>query len=238
MKWDKFLRVAYPEEIATKESHRDIIWRGNRWLSLRLGYVLYSLGISANAVSIGALFTSVIGLCFISTIMNGNKWFPLIGAFLLHLGVFFDFCDGTIARASGKVSKLGGMLDDISCDFSRAGIIILLGIFTRNIFVIVTSIFASYIITSVRNNFIKNEMSYDCNTEANVIQRIYRKILSVVVMLGLLPLLTGLSNFLGLSMPTFSYIVVGIYTALAFSWFVLSIQKFNPTEKKSNQRKG
>ena len=50
---------------------------------------------------------------------------PLIGLSMLYLSIWFDFVDGSIARANNKSSKIGHYLDDFGADLSRLIIIIL-----------------------------------------------------------------------------------------------------------------
>ena len=78
--------------------------------TLPLGRVLDRRGISADAITvIGTVGATASALVFFPQ----GKWFT--GALLVWAFVMLDMVDGAVARASGKTSKFGALLDS-SCD--------------------------------------------------------------------------------------------------------------------------
>ncbi len=224
MNWKQFAEIAWPEDRAVEESHRDIVFlfRSHRWAGLRFAYLFYLLRMSANFISVNRMFISLVSFYFLSLVVQGNMWLPLIGAFLLYGQNILDYSDGAVARASGKVSKLGVVLDDVADTFSRGCILVLVGAFTESVFVVALSVLSSYILINFRN---------DAGTKISdgimfkVIELFYRIILSPQAMLFILPLLIVLSNVLNWQIVIFSYTVTGFYTGSAVLWFLLCLWK-------------
>lgn len=220
MKWKQFLIIAYPKDLAVEESHKNIIYRSYRWLGLRFAYLFYHLRISANAISVGRLFISLVSLYFLSLAIQGNIWLPFIGAFLLFGQNILDYADGVVARASGKTSKLGGILDGIVNSFSRGAILVLFGVFTGSVSVIIVSAFSLFILINFRDEVrvkISNVGIF------KVLALLYRVSLSIEAMLFILPLLIAFSNLINWSIVLFSYIIVSFYAGLASLWLLLCL---------------
>jgi CDP-diacylglycerol--glycerol-3-phosphate 3-phosphatidyltransferase len=75
-----------------------------------LGRALVRAGITADVITvIGTVGATASALVFFPR----GMWFT--GAFLIWMFVMFDMVDGAVARASGKSSKFGALLDS-SCD--------------------------------------------------------------------------------------------------------------------------
>ena len=220
MKWKQFLEVAHPEEMAIEESSKNIIFRSHRWIGLRSGYVFYQLGMSANFISIGRMFISIISFYFISLAIKEIIWMPLIGAFLLYGQNILDYSDGAVARASGKTTKLGKALDEIVNVASRGGILVLVGAFTENIFIIAVSAFSAFILINFRHA-LRNKIRQ--NKKFKAVNSFYRIVLSLQFMLFILPLLIVLNIISSFDLVIFSYIVVWFYIVLAILWILLCV---------------
>ena len=220
MNWKQFLKVAYPEHLRIEESSKDIIFKSHRWIGLRLAYIFYRLGISGNFISISRILISLVSFYLISLILDGNIRLPLIGTFLLYGQNILDYSDGAVARASGKVSKLGEELDEIVNAYSRAVILVLISAFTKNIFFIAVTAFSSFILINFRIKFIDKILR-----ALGFIKLIYKIALSIQFMLFILPLMIVLNNILGWEIVRFSYAVVNFYILLAILWFFLCIWK-------------
>ncbi len=79
------------------------------------------LGLTPDALTLIGFGITVVGAVLLSL---GELW--LVGGVVVFLGGIFDMFDGTLARATGKVSKLGAFLDSV---FDRAGeVIVYVGI--------------------------------------------------------------------------------------------------------------
>ena len=224
MNWKKFLEIAWPEDLAIRKSHGDIIcvYRSHRWIGLRLAYLFYLLRISANFVSLNRMFMSLVSFYFLSLAIQGNIWLPFMGVLLLYGQNILDYSDGSVARASGKVTLLGEALDEIVNTFSRGCILVLVGAFTESVFFITISAFSSFILIHFRK-YVGTKILDGTIFEA--IGLFYRIIFSMQVMLFILPLLIVLSNILNWQIIVFSYIVVGFYAGLAILWLLLCLWK-------------
>jgi len=224
MDWKKFLEIAWPEDLATKEFQKDTIFvfRNHRWIGLRFGYLFYLLGIPANFISLSRMFMSLVSFYLLSLAIQGNIWLPLVGVLLLYGQNILDYCDGAVARASGKVNLLGYALDEIVNTFSRPCILVLVGAFTESVFFVVISAFSSFILIDFRRDV---ETKMLDGTIFRAIGLFYRIIFSMQVMLLILPLLIVLNNILNWQIVIFSYIVVGFYAGLAILWLVLCLLK-------------
>ena len=224
MSWKQFLEIAWPEDLAIEEFHRDIIFlfRSHRWVGLRFAYLFYLLRMSANFVSVNRMFISLISFYFLSLAIRGNILLPVIGAFLLYGQNILDYSDGAVARASGRVSKLGEVLDDVVDTFSRGCILVLVGAFTESVFVVAISVLSSFILINLRNDA---GIKISDGIMFKAIELFYRIILSPQAMLFVLPLLIALNNVLNWQIVTFSYIVTGFYTGSAVLWFLLCLWK-------------
>jgi phosphatidylglycerophosphate synthase len=81
-----------------------------RQISFRVSPVLARCGLSANQVTwIGLAAGIVSALAF----AGGTHSWGMIGALLWMLCTLMDYCDGEVARITGKSSHYGALLDDI-----------------------------------------------------------------------------------------------------------------------------
>lgn len=224
MNWEEFLRIAWPEDLAIKKTHGDTIsvYRSHRWIGLRFAYLFYSLGISANSISLGRMFMSVVSFYFLSLALQGDIWLPAMGVLLLYGQYILDYSDGAVARASGRMNLLGEALDEIVNTFSRGCILVLISAFTENAFFVFISAFSSFILIHFRK-YVGTEILDD--TIFETIGLFYRVVFSMPVMLFILPLLIVLSNILNWEIVIFSYTVAGFYAGLAILWLLLCLWK-------------
>jgi phosphatidylglycerophosphate synthase len=74
--------------------------------------VFTKTGLSPNALTVIGFGIAVVG----AYLAASQNW--LIAAIIVAFGAIFDLFDGALARATNKVSKLGGFLDSV---FDRAG---------------------------------------------------------------------------------------------------------------------
>jgi CDP-diacylglycerol--glycerol-3-phosphate 3-phosphatidyltransferase len=70
------------------------------------------LGLTPDGLTLIGFGITVVG----AVLLAGQQW--LIGGIVVFLGGVFDMFDGTLARATGKVSKLGAFMDSV---FDRWG---------------------------------------------------------------------------------------------------------------------
>ena len=89
---------------ATRQRVRD--------LATPIATALGRLGLTPNALTL----IGFVGTC-VAALAAANQWWLAAGILVLAFGIF-DLFDGTLARATGQVSKLGAFLDST---FDRAG---------------------------------------------------------------------------------------------------------------------
>ena len=77
------------------------------------------IGASPNQITILSIFTSIVGIIFISI---GGILNNIIGVIILQIGLILDMTDGDLARKLGKTSHQGELLDSIG-GFIRGGIL-------------------------------------------------------------------------------------------------------------------
>jgi phosphatidylglycerophosphate synthase len=78
------------------------------------------IGLTPDGLTLIGFGITVVGAALLAT----QQW--LVGGVVVFVGGVFDMFDGTLARATGKVSKLGAFMDSV---FDRAGeVIVYLGI--------------------------------------------------------------------------------------------------------------
>lgn len=225
MTLEQFLKLAYPNNLREEDiKQRTVIFRWHRRLGIYLAYLFYHLRVSANFISMSRIFVAFVSLGLISLVIRGDILMPLIGVFLLYGQHILDQVDGAVARASGKISKLGAELDGVASSVSRFAIMVLLAVFTGDIPFILFAVFLSYILVIMRDSFIKEKIAYD--TEFKGLAIFFRLVFSIQVMLFILPLLIVLTNILGWSIVKFSYIALIFYGAITVIWFILSFYKF------------
>lgn len=86
-----------------------LLWKFMRWATGFAVRPLVFIGITPNQLTTlsSVINFSLAAFCF----AQGTYRWSLVGLFFLVLHSYFDFADGTLARVTGKTSKLGGWLD-------------------------------------------------------------------------------------------------------------------------------
>ncbi len=70
-----------------------------------IAQLFISLGISPNTLTVAGFF----GMCLIAVVIGAG--YEVLGGVLIILAGLFDAVDGTLARATGRVTKFGAFLD-------------------------------------------------------------------------------------------------------------------------------
>jgi phosphatidylglycerophosphate synthase len=218
MKWSEFKAVAHSPQRAAAEFEKGRLWRGVRWLGIRAAYVFYCLRVSANVVSVLAVFYGVMAVAGVIWSAVLPRWAGIVVLACCYGAVFLDFCDGPLARAHGTSGPLGKILDGIGTDFLREGLLVALGVAAGSPTFLLIGLLSGYFIVSVRYQFIWDGIAFDTRADAGVVGRLVRFAFSVVAMLGLLPILIATASFSGLMRP-FSRGTLVIYLILWIVWF-------------------
>jgi archaetidylinositol phosphate synthase len=82
------------------------------WLSTPITDLAARMGLHPNVMT---LISLVLGLTACGFFLWGDKTSLIIGAVILYVSYVLDWCDGQLARFTGKMSPFGGWLDQI-CD--------------------------------------------------------------------------------------------------------------------------
>ena len=77
-------------------------------INAKIGNLLSRTGISPNTLTIVGIFASIMAAFIVI------RYGLFVGAFFVLLSSLFDISDGAVAKATNKVTNLGGFLDDIS----------------------------------------------------------------------------------------------------------------------------
>jgi phosphatidylglycerophosphate synthase len=99
--------------LSTTKSKSDPIWCSIifRPISFPMGWVLYKIGVTANAVSFFSIFLTIVS-CVIIVFGGGNAIF--FASLLMLIVSLSDCIDGNIARARGDTGPFGEWLDALS----------------------------------------------------------------------------------------------------------------------------
>ena len=86
-----------------------------RGIATPIAVAMGKVGLTPNALTLIGFAITVVGAILVAT----QNW--VIGGIVVFVGGAFDLFDGALARATGKVSRLGAFLDSV---FDKAGEII------------------------------------------------------------------------------------------------------------------
>ncbi len=150
-----FIKHVYPPYHIFNRKDRGFVWKLSKWTGIRAAFVFYKLGISANFLNVITYFIIVFAFYLILKIEQNLFFQPLIGLSMLYLSIWFDFVDGSIARANNKSSKIGHYLDDFGADLSRLIIIILFGYLSNIEILLILSILSGFVIVYLIPNTLK-----------------------------------------------------------------------------------
>ena len=223
MTFQEFVARQFPEKSVFDRPQFDFVTNLVKWFALRIGYVLFRIGLTANALDVIGIFLSLFGFALLTRAIQGERVFPLVGVLLIYFHVFIDFIDGTIAKARGTSSRLGHHLDSLGCDVDRVAMILLLGLYSRNMILVVANIFSAciffFFLPIARGEF----------SPEGVVGRLAKinfhrfSILSVRFMLVLLPFFLGLVILLGWNLKILATSFSLFYISVAGGWLLLCI---------------
>lgn len=220
MKWRDFLRVAYPSAQERAEADQNVVFKANRRLGLRVAYLLYHLGLSANLVSFGRLVLAFIGFYLVSRVAVGDEWGPVMGAIIIAGQIHLDFVDGSLARIRGQLTALGESFDALPNYASRAAALILAGYLTNSAGALLGSTFSAFVLVVFMR---QSNLRITAAGKWRALAFVYRLLLYVPVMAFVLPLMIGVHGLLGIDVATFARLVVLVYTLLALLWLLLCL---------------
>ena len=227
MNFNQFLRKTFPDLSVKKRTHLGKFHNFVKFLAIRFGFILYKLKISANLLDVIALVLSIFGFYFLYLSALGYKLVPTLGVLIIFFHVWVDFIDGLLAKARNEENTIGHHFDNLGCDVDRFMLIVLLGIFTHNHFLVINNVFVSYILV-IFHSQTKGEI-FRLN-RLNRLKFIYShklSLLGVRFMLGILPMLILLFVWTNTTLRILGLIFTSIYTIYSLIWLIICIPKIN-----------
>ena len=221
MNYSNYMDKVYPyKESIWQREGKGPVWKVGKVLGLRLAYLLYLIGFSANLLDVIGILTSLVALALW---LHGPNYpvYWVTGILLYYFCPFFDFVDGALARAVNKTSEIGAILDDVGPDVSRVLIVVFLAERTGNKYLLILGALSAYILV-----FLVKRTWDNLNLRKKWMwaKKIFRHPMCPIsgrVMLGLLP--TSFSFFLfdEKHFHFFSFSITIIYILLALIWILL-----------------
>jgi phosphatidylglycerophosphate synthase len=217
----EFASNSYPEASVFDRPDFDFATNLVKWFAIRVGFVLYKAGISANALDALGIVLTLSGYFLMLGARDGVLLWPAVGVLILYSHIFLDFFDGAIAKASGVTSALGHELDNVGLDIDRLAMFVLLGVFTENAYVVLANSFAAFILIVL----MPATQQWISPTEiSGAVLRIYTNRYSVCgcrFILVLLPLGVLVATASGLGVVAYGQAASLVYVGLAGLWLML-----------------
>ena len=223
MNFDTFLETVYPTKWVSLRKDKGPLWKVGKWSGIRIAYVLYRLGITANIIDLFGILMSVVAFVFLLRALQGEKLLPVLGILLIDIHMLIDFIDGSVARARRECSLIGWELDEIGCELDRVLLLALFGIYSGHPFLILLNVFSGFMIFELINP------TWDFFPEEGFVgklKHIYRNRLSinsVRVMLGLLMAFLGVVIVLGLPLEEIATGISIFYGVSMLVWLIFCL---------------
>tara|TARA_Y100000591_G_C21792061_1_gene677142 strand:+ start:715 stop:1413 length:699 start_codon:yes stop_codon:yes gene_type:complete len=162
--FEEFLKISFPTMNPFLRKDFSFFHNLIKWISLRIAFVLFKIGITANIIDFFGLLliVPIYYLLYISL----NEMNVLL-FFISYLGIFsilsIDFMDGILARANEQKNIHGEIIDDLLPEIIRFLSSIVLGYLSNNIVIFILSIFnaiiqQTYISATSKKKLIKNQI--------------------------------------------------------------------------------
>ena len=222
MTYQEFLGTAQPAGFVAAVAKLGAIRRGITWIGIRVGFVLFRFRLSANQVSLAGWLCGICGLILVCLAGQLPRWSGGIAVACCYASAFADFCDGSVARASRRADKLGGIFDGITTDFMRAGLLVVMGVVAGSTAFVVIGLVSGYIIVPIRNQFIWSGLLSSFSRQGNRwTTSMFHWAFSVHVMIGVIPLIFAVAAFFG-EFPIVARVLLALYLLLSLAWFWLA----------------
>ena len=135
--FSEFLKKVFPFETPFDREEYGLVTNTIKFLALRMSFIFYRLGITANGVDIIAILLTIPGFVLAyKGISNQELDVFLLSYAILAFVIFIDFIDGPISKTHKYKFKIGDDLDNLSPDIVLMGGFVLIGFMTENIFLI------------------------------------------------------------------------------------------------------
>tara|TARA_Y100000816_G_scaffold291572_1_gene283337 strand:- start:1309 stop:2016 length:708 start_codon:yes stop_codon:yes gene_type:complete len=140
--FDSFLKKAFPLKNPFLRDEYGIIHNSIKWLSIRIAYVLFRLGVSANSLDIiGLLLMCPAYLLLYYGLINNELEILCLSYFIILCLLSIDFMDGMLSRHSNFKYEVGVELDNLCPDVIKFFSFILIGYLSGSPLLMIISIF-------------------------------------------------------------------------------------------------
>jgi len=203
-----------------------------KWLALRMSYLLYRLGFSANFLDILGFVIGFIGYYyFYLGLKLGDINIALSGMLLSFFHTWIDYLDGALAKAKGSKSPIGGPLDNIGPDLGKYSLFIIIGMLTDKPIFILLNTFSSIILIRLFYETINLVPDYFPLNWIKYILGNKRFILGARFILLALPLILFFCLLFNYSIEDFSIIISIFYFIISTIWLLVCIPTYNGHKK-------
>ena len=115
--FNSFLKKAFPQKNPFLRDEYGIIHNSIKWLSIRIAYILFRLGVSANTLDIlGLLLMCPAYLMLYYALINNELKILCLSYFIILCLLGIDFMDGMLSRHSKFKYEAGVELDNLCPD--------------------------------------------------------------------------------------------------------------------------
>lgn len=139
--FNDFLITAFPERNPFKRKEFSVLHNLIKWFSIRIAYVLFRLGISANTIDLFGLLFLIPSYYFLYiSIYEKDLLIFIISYMSIFLIISIDFMDGVLARALNEKNPFGDLIDDLSPEIIRFMSVIVIGYISNSIIIFIIAI--------------------------------------------------------------------------------------------------
>ncbi len=145
----QFLEKNFPILDPFKRKENGLIHNFIKWVAIRISYILYRFGISANMLDIfSMIFLIPIFYLIVHSIMIKDIFYFIIGFILVCIVILVDFIDGPLAKSNRYKFAVGDNLDNLCPDIIKSMSFIVIGLLTENEYFVILSILTAIIISN------------------------------------------------------------------------------------------
>ncbi len=226
MRFQTFLQMVFPELNPFLRKEKGVMCNLCKWISLRIAYAFFKMGISANVLDIVGILYSFSGFYLFSRALQGEKNMALVGIAMILSHVLIDFIDGSISKGRKYSSKIGELLDNSSIDIDRLIVFILIGVFSKSIGILIGMMIAAFTIIYLFPNTVDLVPDKKWTYRIKSVFCNNKWVLGVRFTLGILPIIYASILILDGPFVLFSRVMAGIYILQASIWLIVLMPEY------------
>ena len=223
--FSEFLEKVFPFKSPFQIKELGFITNLIKFLSLRIAFILYKIGISANLLNVFGLVITFVGFILIyNSILMINLIYFILGYSLIAISIFIDFIDGPLSKINHYVFAVGGNLDNLAPDIILIGGMLIIGYISQHpYFFILMAINSIFYLTYVAKTFESLKKKEKVNFILLFNSR-YSLFSMRVFCSGIFPLTCLLYIFNPMVGEICARILIIIYTTLSLNWLRYSFE--------------